>query len=78
MKGNRYGWRLEHRHVMEQHLGRLLARSEEVHHKNGDKTDNQLVNLELWSKSHPSGQRVVDKLAWCREFLALYDGVDLQ
>lgn len=51
---------LEHRHVMEQHVGRPLLRSETVHHRNGDRSDNRLSNLELWSKQHGAGQRVSD------------------
>lgn len=38
---------LDHRHVMEKHLGRRLTRLELVHHKNGNKKDNQLSNLEV-------------------------------
>jgi predicted nucleic acid-binding Zn ribbon protein len=56
-------WVLEHRHVMEQALGRALSRTENVHHINGDRSDNRLENLELWklkSTSHPAGVRGED------------------
>lgn len=38
---------LEHRWIMEQYLGRALHVDECVHHKNGDKLDNRLKNLEV-------------------------------
>lgn len=40
-------YRLEHRLVMERFLGRDLRRDEHVHHRNGDKLDNRVQNLEV-------------------------------
>ena len=67
-------WAVHHRYVMEQHIGRPLLKIETVHHLNGDRKDNRLENLELWSRSQPAGQRVADKLKWAREILATYKG----
>ena len=38
---------LEHRWVVEQHLGRKLERWEQVHHINHDRLDNRIENLEV-------------------------------
>lgn len=50
----------EHRHVMEQVLGRPLVPGESVHHKNGVRDDNRPENLELWIGGVRYGQRATD------------------
>lgn len=45
------GYVREHRLVVASHIGRVLHRSEVIHHINGDRTDNRLENLELMSNN---------------------------
>jgi hypothetical protein len=44
---NSRGYTLEHRLVLSEHLGRPLLADEIVHHKDGDKLNNKISNLEL-------------------------------
>lgn len=50
----------QHRVVMEKKLGRFLEPHEEPHHKDGDRTNNSLKNLELRKVKHGRGIRSVD------------------
>lgn len=43
--------KLLHRHLMEQLVGRELLWDEVVHHKNGNKLDNRIENLEIMSRA---------------------------
>jgi hypothetical protein len=63
----------EHVYVMSNYLGRALREDEIVHHKNGNRADNRLDNLELCSdKRQPPGQRISDLVAWARDVISLY------
>jgi hypothetical protein len=70
--GRRNAYVAEHRMVMSNFIGRKLRNNETVHHKNGNREDNRIENLELWTSNHPSGQRVQDIVAWAKAFLSDY------
>lgn len=63
---------LEHQMVMSHHLKRAILPDETIHHKDGNRSNNDLSNLELWVSSHRYGQRVVDTVEWAIETLRRY------
>jgi hypothetical protein len=69
---NHIGKIMEHRLVMSQMIGRPLEPNENVHHKNGNRSDNRPENLELWNTSQPAGQRPADKVEYAIMILGLY------
>lgn len=60
IKHPRWGLIDQHRAVMQDHLDRKLSRYDVVHHKNNDKHDNRLENLEIMSLSEHTRKHCIE------------------
>lgn len=59
---------LEHRHIMQEHLGRKLGRNEHVHHMNHDKQDNRLDNLKVVDAAEHNREHTLERWQSSRPF----------
>lgn len=74
--GVKKGYIYEHAKVMQDHIGRPLAKGEVVHHIDGDKKNNNISNLDLCSvkehnNAHAKAEQIVFELV--KQGKVLYD-----
>lgn len=74
----RGGYVLEHVRVMELHLGRKMSSDEAVHHKDHNRQNNALDNLEVITRSlHSSLHRKLDQHLRKRDYRGRYAGKEV-
>ena len=56
------GRSLEHRKVVERHLGRVLTDKEVIHHIDGNKSNNSLTNLKIMTRSEHSRLHMLKRM----------------
>ncbi len=66
----------EHRIIMEDHLGRSLLRNEVVHHRDGDKFNNQITNLQLISLAEHTRSHVKSKQGFSSLYFSKMEDAD--
>lgn len=57
----KHKYQLIHRYIMERELGRKLKASEVVHHIDGDRTNNNIGNLELRERSEHQREHAINQ-----------------
>lgn len=70
---NKSGYVREHVYVMSKHMGRAMHKGETVHHKDGNRENNDISNLELWTSNHQPGQRISDLIESAWKIIDKYD-----
>ena len=71
-RANSGGYVMEHRLVVEQHLGRLLEDGEVVHHIDGNRKNNEIDNLDIMTNSEHSALHAREMWVLIRRLLSEY------
>ena len=64
-------WILEHKYIVERHIGRELTKDEVVHHINNIKTDNRISNLMLFKNQseHRKFENKLKQFGWTKPII---------